>query len=125
MRKKPQKWNSHQSNAFAASNSCERHPVRCPSPFYLMPVFQFVVREVELKDVGAEGSDLVLVPGTGDATAVEHQHTGQVQAVWHREKQKMPLLSTALERQNPAPNMDATASKRNLAAMSEFTSISG
>lgn len=87
-----------------------------------MPVFQFVVREVKLKDVGAEGGDLVLVPGTGDATAVEHQHTGQVQAVWHRGKQKLPLLRTALELQNPAPN---PASKRNLAVVSEFTLISG
>lgn len=103
----------------------KRYPVRCPSPFYLMPVFQFVVREVELKDVGAEGGDLVLVPGTGDATAVEHQHTGQVQAVWHREKQKLPLLSTALELQNPAPHMDVTASRRNPAVMSEFTPMSG
>lgn len=102
----------------------KRHPLRCPSPFYLMPVFQFVVREVELKDVGAEGGDLVLIPGTGDATAVEHQHTGQVQAVWHREKQKLPLLSTALQLQNPAPNADVTASRRNLAVMSEFTPMS-
>lgn len=87
-----------------------------------MPVFQFVVREVELKDVGAEGGDLVLVAGTGDATAVEHQHTRQVQAVWHRGKQK---LSTALESQNPAPSMNVTASKRNLPVTPEFTPSSG
>lgn len=122
MRKKPQKWNPHQSNAFAARNSCERHPVRCPSPFYLVPVFQFVVREVKLEDVGAEGGDLVLVPGTGDATAVEHQHTGQVQAVWHRGEQNLPQLRTALGLQSPAPK---PASRRNLAAVSEFTAISG
>lgn len=125
MRKEPPKWNSHQCNAFAVSKSCERHPVRCPSPFYLVPIFQFVVREVELEDVGAEGGDLVLVPGTGDATAVEHQHTGQVQAVWHREKQKLPLLSTALELQTPAPNMSTTSSRRNPPVMSEFAMISG
>lgn len=87
-----------------------------------MPVFQFVVREVELKDVGAEGGDLVLVASTGDATAVEHQHTRQVQAVWHRGKQK---LSTALESQNPAPSMNVTASKRNLPVTPEFTPSSG
>lgn len=30
MRKKPQKWNSHQCNAFAVSNCCEKAPTKVP-----------------------------------------------------------------------------------------------
>lgn len=47
-----------------------------------MPVLQLVMRQVQLDDMGTEGSNLSLVSRPADPTAVQHQHTGQVQAVW-------------------------------------------
>lgn len=47
-----------------------------------MPVLQLVMRQVQLHDMGAEGGDLSLVSSPADPTAIQHQHTGQVQAVW-------------------------------------------
>lgn len=48
----------------------------------LVPVLQLVVRQIQLHDVGTEGSDLSLLTSPADPTAAQHQHTGDVQAVW-------------------------------------------
>lgn len=49
---------------------------------YLVPVFQLVVRKIELWHVSAEGSDFSFVSRAGDSTAVQHKHTGEVEAIW-------------------------------------------
>lgn len=50
-------------------------------PSYLVPVFQFIVRKIEFGDVSTEGSNLVLIPCTGYATAVQHQHAWKVETI--------------------------------------------
>lgn len=49
---------------------------------HLMPVLQFVMGQVQLHNVGTEGSNFSLVSCPADSTAVQHQDTGQVQTVW-------------------------------------------
>lgn len=47
-----------------------------------MPVFESVVRKIEFWHVSTEGSDFFFIPCTGYSTAVQHQYTWEVEAIW-------------------------------------------
>lgn len=49
---------------------------------HLTPVLQIVVGQIQLHNMGTEGSNLTLVSGPADPTATQHKHAGQVQSVW-------------------------------------------
>lgn len=40
------------------------------------------MRQIQLHDMGTEGSDLSLLSSPADPTAAQHQHTGDVQTIW-------------------------------------------
>lgn len=90
-----------------------------------MPVFQFIVRKIQLRHMSTEGSDFILIPCTGYATAVQYQHARKVEAIWNRQKEKMPSgqhCIAYLQKVTTSTNMTLSNTKI-LSVIPQFTHI--
>lgn len=79
------KWERAQQNTWyheQCEDDCSISPKGSDRRAYLLPVFELVVRKVQLRHVSAKGSDFGFLARTGDPTAVQHQDAGEVEAIW-------------------------------------------